>query len=186
MNSFNYDLYKSLEGRVSQITLTAILEESGTLEGIERSGGKVPTLEEYREAEKKAVENVTPITMEIQELINDYRKQHVEGSTIRQEKLMERIAERLAPEPSEVDRVAEKIANLTKAMHEAEYVEEAISLANEITDLEEFGLPTYEEFKPELPSDEEIARMNVNQATALVNQFPEHTRHILDVVTGFY
>ncbi len=187
MNSFNYDLYKSLEGRVSQITLTAILEESGTLEGIERSGGKVPTLEEYREAEKKAVENVTPITMEIQELINGYRKQHVEGSTIRQEKLIERIAERLAPEPSEADRVAEKIANLSKAMQETESVEEAISLANEITDLEEFGLPTYEEFiKPELPSDEEISRMDVNQATTLVNQFPEHTSKILDIITGLY
>lgn len=186
MNSFNYDLYKSLEGRVSQITLTAILEESGTLEGIERSGGKVPTLEEYREAEKKAVENVTPITMEIQELINGYRKQHVEGSTVRQEKILERIAAKLAPEPSEADRVAEKIADLTKAMREAEHVEEAISMANEITELEEFGLPAYEVFKPELPSNEEIARMDVNQATALVNQFPEHTSKILDIVTGFY
>ena len=96
---------------------------------------------------------------------------------------MERIADKLDPK---VDLVSEKIANLTKAMQEAEHVEEAISLANEIAELEEFGLPAYEEFKPELPSNEEIARMDVNQATALVNQFPEHTSKILDIVTGFY
>ncbi|MDV4535916.1 hypothetical protein NNE64_12645 [Enterococcus faecium] len=186
MNSFNQELYEQLQGSLSDIAISAIMGESGVLEGISRNGGHTPTIEDYQKAEQRALETATPVTLEIKQLISGFRKEHLEGSTIRQEKLMGRIADKLAPEPSEVDRVAEKIANLTKAMQEAEHVEEAISLANEITELEEFGLPVYEEFKPELPSNEEIARMDVNQATALVNQFPEHTIKILDIVTGFY
>ncbi|MFZ4977489.1 hypothetical protein, partial [Enterococcus durans] len=170
-------------GSLSDITISAIMGESGVLEGISRNGGHTPTIEDYQKAEQRALETATPVTLEIKQLISGFRKEHLEGSTIRQEKLMERIADKLDPK---VDLVAEKIANLTKAMQEAEHVEEAISLANEITELEEFGLPVYEEFKPELPSNEEIARMDVNQATALVNQFPEHTSKILDIVTGFY
>lgn len=183
MDSFNQELYEQLQGSLSDITISAIMGESGVLEGISRNGGHTPTIEDYQKAEQRALETATPVTLEIKQLISGFRKEHLEGSTIRQEKLMERIADKLDPK---VDLVAEKIANLTKAMQEAEHVEEAISLANEITELEEFGLPVYEEFKPELPSDEEIARMDVNQATALVNQFPEHTSKILDIVTGFY
>ncbi|EME3597218.1 hypothetical protein QPC14_002408 [Enterococcus faecium] len=183
MDSFNQELYEQLQGSLSDITISAIMGESGVLEGISRNGGHTPTIEDYQKAEQRALETATPVTLEIKQLISGFRKEHLEGSTIRQEKLMERIADKLDPK---VDLVAEKIANLTKAMQEAEHVEEAISLANEITELEEFGLPVYEEFKPELPSNEEIARMDVNQATALVNQFPEHTSKILDIVTGFY
>lgn len=183
MDSFNQELYEQLQGSLSDITISAIMGESGVLEGISRNGGHTPTIEDYQKAEQRALETATPVTLEIKQLISGFRKEHLEGSTIRQEKLMERIADKLEPK---VDLVAEKIANLTKAMQEAEHVEEAISLANEITELEEFGLPVYEEFKPELPSNEEIARMDVNQATALVNQFPEHTSKILDIVTGFY
>lgn len=183
MDSFNQELYEQLQGSFSDITISAIMGESGVLEGISRNGGHTPTIEDYQKAEQRALETATPVTLEIKQLISGFRKEHLEGSTIRQEKLMERIADKLDPK---VDLVAEKIANLTKAMQEAEHVEEAISLANEITELEEFGLPVYEEFKPELPSNEEIARMDVNQATALVNQFPEHTIKILDIVTGFY
>lgn len=183
MNSFNQELYEQLQGSLSDIAISAIMGESGVLEGISRNGGHTPTIEDYQKAEQRALETATPVTLEIKQLISGFRKEHLEGSTIRQEKLMERIADKLDPK---VDLVAEKIANLTKAMQEAEHVEEAISLANEITELEEFGLPVYEEFKPELPSNEEIARMDVNQATALVNQFPEHTSKILDIVTGFY
>ncbi|EOS7929623.1 hypothetical protein D3068_RS13330 [Enterococcus hirae] len=183
MDSFNQELYEQLQGSLSDITISAIMGESGVLEGISRNGGHTPTIEDYQKAEQRASETATPVTLEIKQLISGFRKEHLEGSTIRQEKLMERIADKLDPK---VDLVAEKIANLTKAMQEAEHVEEAISLANEITELEEFGLPVYEEFKPELPSNEEIARMDVNQATALVNQFPEHTSKILDIVTGFY
>lgn len=183
MDSFNQELYEQLQGSLSDITISAIMGESGVLEGISRNGGHTPTIEDYQKAEQRALETATPVTLEIKQLISGFRKEHLEGSTIRQEKLMERIADKLDPK---VDLVAEKIANLTKAMQEAKHVEEAISLANEITELEEFGLPVYEEFKPELPSNEEIARMDVNQATALVNQFPEHTSKILDIVTGFY
>ncbi|EGP5302163.1 hypothetical protein EAC14_13775 [Enterococcus faecium] len=183
MNSFNQELYEQLQGSLSDIAISAIMGESGVLEGISRNGGHTPTIEDYQKAEQRALETATPVTLEIKQLISGFRKEHLEGSTIRQEKLMERIAGKLDPK---VDLVAEKIADLTKAMQEAEHVEEAISLANEITELEEFGLPVYEEFKPELPSNEEIARMDVNQATALVNQFPEHTSKILDIVTGFY
>lgn len=183
MDSFNQELYEQLQGSLSDITISAIMGESGVLEGISRNGGHKPTIEDYQKAEQRALETATPVTLEIKQLISGFRKEHLEGSTNRQEKLMERIADKLDPK---VDLVAEKIANLTKAMQEAEHVEEAISLANEITELEEFGLPVYEEFKPELPSNEEIARMDVNQATALVNQFPEHTSKILDIVTGFY
>lgn len=183
MDSFNQELYEQLQGSLSDITISAIMGESGVLEGISRNGGHTPTIEDYQKAEQRALETATPVTLEIKQLISGFRKEHLEGSTIRQEKLMERIADKLDPK---IDLVAEKIANLTKAMQEAEHVEEAISLANEITELEEFGLPVYEEFKPELPSNEEIARMDVNQATALVNQFPEHTSKILDIVTGFY
>lgn len=183
MNSFNQELYEQLQGSLSDIAISAIMGESGVLEGISRNGGYTPTIEDYQKAEQRALETATPVTLEIKQLISGFRKEHLEGSTIRQEKLMERIADKLDPK---VDVVAEKIANLTKAMQEAEHVEEAISLSNEITELEEFGLPVYEEFKPELPSNEEIARMDVNQATALVNQFPEHTSKILDIVTGLY
>lgn len=183
MNSFNQELYEQLQGSLSDIAISAIMGESGVLEGISRNGGHTPTIEDYQKAEQRALETATPVTLEIKQLISGFRKEHLESSTIRQEKLMERIADKLDPK---VDLVAEKIANLTKAMQEAEHVEEAISLANEIAELEEFGLPAYEEFKPELPSNEEIARMDVNQATALVNQFPEHTSKILDIVTGFY
>lgn len=183
MNTFNQELYEQLQGSLSDIAISAIMGESGVLEGISKNGGNTPTIEDYQKAEQRALETATPVALEIKQLIGVFRQEHLEGSTIRQEKLMERIAEKLDPK---VDLVAERIANLTKAMHEAEHVEEAISLANEITELEEFGLPAYEEFKPELPSNEEIARMDVNQATALVNQFPEHTSKILDIVTGFY
>lgn len=183
MDSFNQELYEQLQGSLSDITISAIMGESGVLEGISRNGGHTPTIEDYQKAEQRALDTATPVTLEIKQLISGFRKEHLEGSEIRQEKLIERIADKLDPK---VDLVAEKIANLTKAMQEAEHVEEAISLANEITELEEFGLPVYEEFKPELPSNEEIARMDVNQATALVNQFPEHTSKILDIVTGFY
>lgn len=183
MNSFNQELYEQLQGSLSDIAISAIMGESGVLEGISKSGGNTPTIEDYKKAEQRALETATPVTLEIKQLISGFRKEHLEGSTIRQEKLMERIAEKLDPE---VDLVAERIAKLNKSIQEAEHIEEAISMANEITDLEEFGLPSYEEFKPELPSNEEIARLDVNEATALVNQFPEHTQHILDVVTGFY
>ncbi|NVD32565.1 hypothetical protein HV444_13775, partial [Enterococcus faecium] len=167
----------------NEISIAAIMEHSGTLEGISKHGGNVPTVSDFQEAELKAFRESTPLTLAINEMVESYKKDFQALSNVRQEALLEKIVEKVAPPENKYQERMEELQQAYNAELQSGSVERATSLYNELENLSEMGeLPTYEKPTPQLPSDQDIARMNVSQATALLREFPEHTRHILDII----
>ncbi|EOZ5988400.1 hypothetical protein ACQUM9_002620 [Enterococcus faecium] len=184
MNEYQTELFNNIQSAgLSEVSASAILENSGVLEAIERHGVAIPSVEEYKQAELEALASGTPITLAMNELISGYKSKFDSLSNVRQEELLEKIASRVAPPENAYQ---ERVEDLQQALDNelaSGSVEKATELYNELENLSEMGeLPSYEKPVPQLPSDQDIARMNVSQATALLREFPEHTTHILNIL----
>lgn len=184
MNEYQTELFNNIQSAgLSEVSASAILDHSGVLEAIERHGAAIPSVEEYKQAELEALASGTPITLAMNELISGYKQKFDSLSKARQEQLLERIVEKVAPQENAFQARMEDLQQALDNELASGSVERATSIYNELENLSEMGeLPSYEKPTPQLPSDQDIARMNVSQATKLLHDFPEHTRHILDIL----
>ncbi|MET2118330.1 hypothetical protein [Enterococcus faecium] len=184
MNEYQTELFNNIQSAgLSEVSASAILENSGVLEAIERHGAAIPSLEEYKQAEIEALASGTPITLAMNELISGYKQKFDSLSNARQEQLLERIVEKVAPPENKYQERMESLQQALDNELASGSVERATELYNELDNLSEIGeLPTYEKPTPQLPSDQEIARMTVSQVSKLLHDFPEHSRHILDII----
>lgn len=183
-NNFREELHNQLTaGGLNEISIAAIMEHSGTLEGISKHGGNVPTVSDFQEAELKAFRESTPLTLAINELVESHKKDFQELSNVRQEALLEKIVEKVAPPENKYqERMGELQQSLDNELASGS-VERATELYNELENLSEIGeLPSYEKPTPQLPSDQDIAHMTVSQVSKLLHDFPEHSKHILDII----
>ncbi|HFJ8813376.1 MULTISPECIES: hypothetical protein [Enterococcus] len=183
-NNFREELHNQLTaGGLNEISIAAIMEHSGTLEGISKHGGNVPTVSDFQEAELKAFRESTPLTLAIDEMVESYKKDFQALSNVRQEALLEKIAEKVAPPENAFQERINQLETAFNTELQSGSVERATELYNELESLSEMGeLPTYEKPKKTLPSNQEIYAMGASEVTALLREFPEHTRHILDII----
>ncbi len=104
-------------------------------------------------------------------------------NNVRQEQLLERIVEKVAPPENAYQDVSTNWKQPSDTELQSGSVERATELYNELESLSEMGeLPSYEKPKKTFPSDQEIYAMGASEVTALLREFPEHTRHILDII----
>lgn len=184
MNEYQTELFNNIQSAgLSEVSASAILENSGVLEAIERHGAAIPSLEEYKQAELEALASGTPITLAMNELINGYKSKFDSLSNVRQEQLLERIVEKVAPPENAYQERINQLETAFNTELQSGSVERATELYNELESLSEMGeLPSYEKPKKTFPSDQEIYAMGASEVTALLREFPEHTRHILDII----
>ncbi|HIB1799048.1 hypothetical protein EGW53_09225 [Enterococcus faecium] len=184
MNEYQTELFNNIQSAgLSEVSASAILENSGVLEAIERHGAAIPSVEEYKQAELEALASGTPITLAMNELIGGYKQKFDSLSNARQEQLLERIVEKVAPPENAFQERINQLETAFNTELQSGSVERATELYNELESLSEAGkLPSYEKPKKTLPSDQEIAAMGVSQQSALLYEFPEHSRHILEVI----
>lgn len=184
MNEYQTELFNSIQSAgLSEVSASAILENSSVLEAIERHGAAIPSVEEYKQAELEALASGTPITLAMNELISGYKQKFDSLSNARQEQLLERIVEKVAPPENAFQTRMEELQQALDNELASGSVERATSIYNELSELSEMGeLPSYEKPKKTLPSDQDIYAMGASEVTALLREFPEHTRHILDII----
>ncbi|EPE2437883.1 hypothetical protein ACSHAM_002577 [Enterococcus faecium] len=184
MNEYQTELFNNIQSAgLSEVSASAILENSGVLEAIERHGAAIPSVEEYKQAELEALASGTPITLAMNELIGGYKQKFDSLSNARQEQLLERIVEKVAPPENAFQERINQLETAFNTELQSGSVERATELYNELESLSEAGkLPSYEKPKKTLPSDQEIYAMGASEVTALLREFPEHTRHILDII----
>ncbi|MFB5232187.1 hypothetical protein [Enterococcus faecium] len=183
MNEYQTQLFNEIQSAgLSEVSASAILENSGVLEAIERHGAAIPSVEEYKQAELEALASGTPITLAMNELIDGYKQKFDSLSNARQEQLLERIVEKVAPQENAFQERMEELETAFNNELASGSVERATSIYNELESLSEMGELPYEKPKKTLPSDQDIAKMSVSQVSKLLHDFPEHTRHILDII----
>lgn len=184
MNEYQTELFNNIQSAgLSEVSASAILENSGVLEAIERHGAAIPSVEEYKQAELEALASGTPITLAMNELISGYKQKFDSLSNVRQEQLLERIVEKVAPPENTYQERINQLETAFNTELQSGSVERATELYNELSELSEAGaLPSYEKPTPTLPSDQDISKMNVSQVSKLLHDFPEHSRHILDIL----
>lgn len=184
MNEYQTELFNNIQSAgLSEVSASAILENSGVLEAIERHSAAIPSMEEYKQAELEALASGTPITLAMNELIGGYKQKFDSLSNVRQEELLKKIASRVAPPENAYQERVEELQQALDNELASGSVERATSIYNELESLSEAGaLPSYEKPTPTLPSDQEIAKMSVSQVSKLLHDFPEQSRHILDII----
>lgn len=185
MNNFREELESKIKAAgLNEVSSAAILENSGVLEAIERHGAAIPSMGEFQSAELTALREGTPITLAMNELISGYKQKFESLSNVRQEELLNRIAEKVAPPDNAYqERIEQLETAFQKELQSGGSVEKATELYNSLEALQQEGaIPSYKAPKKTLPSDQEIAAMGVSQQSALLYEFPEHSRHILEVI----
>lgn len=182
MNEYQINLLASLDG-LTHITKQAVLSHSGTLEGLERNGNPIPTLEDYKGLELQALAENAPITLKINELMEEFKS----TARLTDNALLERIAKAVEPDQEAISKASyeREYDRLKQAYENADSIREATDIFNELSDLETNGVrPVMEVPKKIVPTVGEISAMGVSQVSELLTEFPdaESQRIILDAI----
>ena len=180
MNKYQEELKSRIQSAgLSEVSAYAILENSGVLEAMERHGSAIPSMEEFKAVELEAITNATPITLAINELIDGYKQAFNATSNVRQEEILSRIADKLAPE---VDPLAEQLKHLSQTYeNELQHgsVETATDLYNQIQDLRANGMVQESpETMPKMSAKEVTAR-GISFVTEYLHEYPEQANEII-------